>query len=72
MSSKNTNVLFGYLSFISSNRVSKYSSKYSFLVPPPLKNRKSSTPYKDIVVVQVKFFAKHLFRSKIAGSPILE
>ena len=72
LSSKNTNLLSGYFSFVFSKSISKYSSKYSFFVPPPLKNRKSSTPFKDIVAVQVRFFDNPPLRSNIAGSPIFE
>lgn len=72
LSNKKTNFLFGYFLFISERSLSKYSSKYSFFVPPPLKNLKSSTPFGDIVAVQVKFSFKHFFLSNIAGLPILE
>ena len=67
---KNTNLLFGYLFLISFTSVLKYSSKYSFLVPPPLKKRKSSTPKGEIVALQVKFLRNFPFISKIAGYPI--
>jgi hypothetical protein len=48
----------------------KYSSKYSFLVPPPLKKRKSSTPKGEIVALQVRFSRNFDFISRIAGYPI--
>ena len=51
-----TSFLSGYFVFNVVSNIDRYSSKTSFLVPPPTKNLTSSTQLSLIVAQQVIFF----------------